>query len=66
MPKMSGKLLESLPILAFLGYGLFFCLICAVISGDARLLRIWFVSSPILMAAVLSLIKIYRRPGTGT
>ncbi|HAT71443.1 MAG TPA: hypothetical protein DCS63_01330 [Elusimicrobia bacterium] len=60
MPNENNKFIESLPVLAFLGYWLYSCLICAALSGDVRLLKIWFVSSPVLIASALSLIRIYK------
>jgi len=60
MPNENNELLGMLPVLAFLGYWLYSCLICAVLNGDPRLLKIWFVSSPVLIASGFSLIRIFR------
>jgi len=65
MPRGNGKFLSMLPVLSFLGYLLFSCVICAAMTGDARLLKLWFVSSPVLIAAALTLAKIAGNPDTG-
>ncbi|MCM2268145.1 MAG: hypothetical protein NDI60_10285 [Elusimicrobiales bacterium] len=61
MTNHSQKMIETLPILAFLGYLLYSCLICALLSGDARLLKIWFVAAPALIAAALALRSVLSR-----
>jgi len=65
MTNGNNKFIATLPVLAFLLYWLYSCLICAALTGDERLLKIWFVSSPVLIASALSLIRIFKGQSAG-
>jgi hypothetical protein len=54
-------LFDYLPILALFCYWLYGCVVCALISGDPRLLRISFVSAPVALAMLVSALKLARR-----
>ena len=60
LPKKT-KLFAYLPIIAIFCYWLYACVVSAFISGDPRLLKISFVSLPLIAAIALSALKLRRQ-----
>ena len=56
----NGKLLDYLPIIAFLGYWLYGGLIGALVTGEARLMMLGFVTVPVVGAMLAAAFKLHK------
>jgi len=60
MSKYSGKLLGYLPILAFFGYWVYACLICAALTREPRMLKLGIITTPLLAVMAAAALKTAR------
>ena len=52
-----------LPLIALFGYWLYACVICAFLTLDPRMLKIAFVSLPVVLGMALGALKLARSAG---
>jgi predicted branched-subunit amino acid permease len=62
-PLKRSAIFAYLPILALFCYWLYACVIGALVTGDPRLLKISFVSLPLVIAMAVSALKLRGRGG---
>ncbi|OGR65052.1 MAG: hypothetical protein A2X31_07805 [Elusimicrobia bacterium GWB2_63_22] len=55
-----SRFFAYLPLAALCGYWLYACVGCALLSGDVRLLKLSFVSAPLVLGLALCAFKLAR------
>ncbi|MBI5744634.1 MAG: hypothetical protein HY952_08805 [Elusimicrobia bacterium] len=54
------RLFPYFPIISLFAYWLYGCVAGALVSGDPRLLKISFVSLPVVLGMALGAVKLYK------
>ena len=57
------RIFVYLPVISLFGYWFFGCVICAVLTRDPRMLKIGFVSAPLVLGMAACVFKLSRSGG---
>lgn len=60
MEKARGKFFGCLPILAFFGYWLYSCPVCALLTREPRMFKLGVVNLPLLAVMAAAALKAVR------